>query len=186
MSLSLATEAGLRQHEKMLVDFAAELPAAQRAFFEANGLGHVPRDFNRRAGLRDLSERGDLAAPEPDKQPEVPASAERVHEALRRVIGEILADSQRNLGIECLSLATGICYAGNSEAEIARRNGVTRAAVSKRVRALCKLLHLPPSRAMRSLTAVKTYAHRATAIHHARDSSFLRSNGHGPKVRHCG
>jgi hypothetical protein len=41
--------------------------------------------------------------------------------------------------------------------EIAKRHGITRAAVSKRCVELTELLDLPPSRAMRSLTARMAY-----------------------------
>ena len=51
---------------------------------------------------------------------------------------------------------------------IARRHGVTRAAVSKRCCELSELLDLRPSRAMRSLTARKRY--RSARIR------FTRSN----------
>lgn len=182
----MSTERDLQQHEKMLAAFAAELPPQQREEFFRNGLGAVPRDFTRRGGMTDLSDREDLAEPECIESPIGTDDIERIHEALRRVIGELLADSDRDLGVECISLATGICYQGNSEAEIARRNGVKRAAVSKRVRAIVELLHLPPSRAMRSLTAVRTYVKNATAIHHSRDARFLPDNANGPKVHRVG
>jgi hypothetical protein len=41
--------------------------------------------------------------------------------------------------------------------DIAKRHGISRAAVSKRCVELTELLDLPPSRAMRSLTARKRY-----------------------------
>ena len=51
---------------------------------------------------------------------------------VRRLVGLMLADSNPGLGAECMALVTGIGYEGSSMAEIARRHGVTRAAVSKR------------------------------------------------------
>ena len=42
--------------------------------------------------------------------------------------------------------------------EIAKRHGLTRAAVSKRCVELAQKIGLPPSRAMRSLTARVAYA----------------------------
>lgn len=53
--------------------------------------------------------------------------------------------------------AAGLNNGGDSMAEIARRHGVTRAAVSKRCVELTELLGLRPSRAMRSLTARESY-----------------------------
>ena len=56
-----------------------------------------------------------------------------------------------------LPLVSGLLYGGDAMAEIARRHGVTRAAVSKRCVELTELLGLRPSRAMRSLTARESY-----------------------------
>jgi hypothetical protein len=61
----------------------------------------------------------------------------------------MLADANPALGIECLALVTGIGYDGASEAAIARRHRVTRAAVSKRCVELCEAFGIPPVRAMR-------------------------------------
>jgi len=67
----------------------------------------------------------------------------------RRLVGFMLADPAPALGIECLALVTGIGYEGASMAEIGRRHGVTRAAVSKRCVELCEAFGVPPVRAMR-------------------------------------
>jgi predicted transcriptional regulator len=69
--------------------------------------------------------------------------------AMRRVIGEILAQRNRSLAAEVLSLVTGVAYLGASEAKIAKRFGITRAAVSKRAVELCERLGVQPSRAMK-------------------------------------
>jgi transposase-like protein len=68
---------------------------------------------------------------------------------VRRIVGIILADSHPALGAECIALVTGIGYEGSSMAEIAKRHGVTRAAVSKRCVDLRNELGMPPVRAMR-------------------------------------
>lgn len=68
---------------------------------------------------------------------------------VRRLVGIMLADSNPALGVECMALVTGIGYEGSSMAEIARRHGVTRAAVSKRCVDLCDAFGIPPTRAMR-------------------------------------
>ncbi len=67
----------------------------------------------------------------------------------RRLVGLMLADTNPALGVECMALVTGIGYEGASMAEIARRHGVTRAAVSKRCVDLCDSFGIPPVRAMR-------------------------------------
>jgi hypothetical protein len=79
---------------------------------------------------------------------------------LRRLIGELLSQDRPGLSIECLALVTGLCYTGDSMTTIARRHGVTRAAVSKRCVSLSTALNLPPSRAMRSLPARDSYRQR--------------------------
>ena len=58
---------------------------------------------------------------------------------------------------ECIALVSGLIYSGDSMTAIAKRHGISRAAVSKRCVELTELLNLRPSRAMRSLTARKTY-----------------------------
>jgi len=50
--------------------------------------------------------------------------------------------------------------------EIAQRNGVTRAAVSKRCVELTQKLKINPSRAMRSLTARISYARTQHILRH--------------------
>ena len=68
---------------------------------------------------------------------------------VRRLVGIMLADTNPALGVECMALVTGIGYEGASMAEIARRHGMTRAAVSKRCVDLCEAFGIPPVRAMR-------------------------------------
>jgi hypothetical protein len=80
-----------------------------------------------------------------------------MHDAIRRVVAEIICHSNARLTAECVALVSGFAYTGSSMTEIAKRHGVTRAAVSKRCVELTELLDLPPSRAMRSLTARKSY-----------------------------
>jgi len=82
---------------------------------------------------------------------------EAVRDAVRHVIAEILGHDNARLTAECFALVSGLLYGGDSMAEIARRHGVTRAAVSKRCVELTELLGLRPSRAMRSLTARRSY-----------------------------
>jgi hypothetical protein len=75
------------------------------------------------------------------------------HEIMRRLIGEMLMQSNASLSLECLALVTGLAYRGDSMTEIAERHGVTRAAVSKRCVELTIALNVKPSRAMRPLSA---------------------------------
>ena len=82
---------------------------------------------------------------------------EEVLDVLRRLIGELIAERNARLSLECLALATGFSYLGGTMTAIARRHCVTRAAVSKRCVELIEKLNLQPSRAMRSLTARRAY-----------------------------
>ena len=84
--------------------------------------------------------------------------AEEVWDVVRRLLGELLVQKNAKLALECLALASGVSFLGDSMTEIARRHGLTRAAVSKRCVELAQKIGLPPSRAMRSLTARVAYA----------------------------
>jgi hypothetical protein len=93
-----------------------------------------------------------------------------VHGAIRRVVAEILCHNNARLTTECIALVSGLAYTGSSMTEIAKRHGISRAAVSKRCVELTELLDLPPSRAMRSLTARKRY----------RDARLKSTRSHEP------
>ena len=86
-----------------------------------------------------------------------PADAESLHEALRRLVGEMLMQSNASLSLDCLALVTGLAYFGDTMTEIAKRHDVTRAAVSKCCVELTQSLNLKPNRAMRSLLARSSY-----------------------------
>ena len=87
---------------------------------------------------------------------------EEVWDILRRLIGELLAERNARLSLECIALVSGLSFLGDSMTAIARRHGVTRAAVSKRCVELTERLNVLPSRAMRSLTA--RHAYRAAQL----------------------
>lgn len=105
-----------------------------------------------------------LAISESGETPSEPASVilgnYDVMDVLRRVLGELMAQNNIRLTLECLALVTGLSYEGNSMTDIAKRHGVTRAAVSKRCVEISDALGLPPSRAMRTLTARREYERR--------------------------
>lgn len=102
---------------------------------------------------------------------------ERLLEALRRLVAEMLGDNNPALGVECLSLVTGLGYMGDSMTEIAERHKVTKQAVSKRCVGWRELLNLPPPRAMRSDKARRSYSRRAIAQHNKRRKSRQGSLG---------
>lgn len=103
---------------------------------------------------------------EPFSRHPQPADTEGLHDLLRRLVGEMVSQSNARLSLDCLALVTGLAYDGDSMTEIAKRHDVTRAAVSKRCVELTQSLNLKPSRAMRSLLARESY--RKARIHHLR------------------
>jgi len=92
---------------------------------------------------------------EESRQPDGMKDATRI---LRYLVADLLAEGNTRLTIECLAVALGLSgYNGESMTDIAKRYGVTRAAVSKRCVDITKRLNLLPSRAMRSELARKIY-----------------------------
>jgi DNA-directed RNA polymerase specialized sigma24 family protein len=155
------------------------LPADERRKLEAQGLAspslalHGNGSAKGDAADSPLMRQGNDPALMPEPEPE-PSSgscdAESVHGAIRRVVAEILCHNNARLTTECIALVIGLAYTGSSMTEIAKRHGISRAAVSKRCVELTELLDLPPSRAMRSLTARKRY----------RDARLKSTRSHEP------
>lgn len=98
-------------------------------------------DVTRATVSRRCADLADMIGCESDKPTRV---------VIRRLVGILLADNYPAMGIECMALATGLCYEGSSMAEIAKRHYSTRAAVSARCVGLCEVFGIPPVRAMRS------------------------------------
>ena len=151
------------------------LPADERRKLDAQGLAepvlahHGNGSAKGDAADSPLMREGDDPAILPEPEPEsssVPCDEEFVWDTVRRVLGEVLSHGNARLTAECIALVSGLSYAGDSMTEIAKRHGITRAAVSKRCVELTELLGLRPSRAMRSLTARKSY--RAARIQSTR------------------
>jgi hypothetical protein len=83
------------------------------------------------------------------------AEANRI---LRHLVADLIDAENMRLTIECLAASLGLsAYNGDSMTSIAKRCGVTRAAVSKRCVDITKRLKVLPSRAMRSMKARKIY-----------------------------
>jgi hypothetical protein len=91
---------------------------------------------------------------------------EKICEVVRRLVGELICQSNPALAIECFSLVTGIGYLGDSMTEIGRRHGVTRAAVSKRCIEFAEALGLDSSRAMRKRKAPTRVTQRRPEVVH--------------------
>ena len=91
-------------------------------------------------------------------------------EALRHFVADLVAEGNTRLTVECLAVALGLsAYNGESMTSIAKRCGVTRAAVSKRCVDITKRLKVLPSRAMRSEKARKIY-HKAQIKQHLKNN----------------
>src|ERR1051325_11267754 len=151
----------------------ASLPPDEYARVKAAGLHQPARDehgYGANFSERDLAEtplasedshlldRIQPACAQPGYQAQH-MDAEQVWDVVRRLLGELLVQKNARLALECLALASGLAFLGDSMTEIARGHGLTRAAVSKRCVELARKIGLPPSRAMRSLTARVAYAH---------------------------
>lgn len=108
---------------------------------------------------------------------------ETVWDAVRRLVGEVLSQPDRSLAVECLALSSGMSYLGDSMAEVARRHGVTRAAVSKRCVELTDKLGLPPSRAMRSRAARESYRQTQLRIRNRHEKQKEGSKRHAERHR---
>jgi hypothetical protein len=154
--------------------WVAKMSPSQRRKLEEQGLAEPRIDRLRTSAGNDIEDLP-LASPPNEAQSEerldvgprvLQGQAGDVLEVLRRLLGELMAQSNMRLTVECLALVTGLSYSGNSMSEIAKRHRVTRAAVSKRCIAITEALGLPPSRAMRALTARSAYERRQHRILH--------------------
>lgn len=97
-----------------------------------------------------------LMVEEPEADPG--AAMRDATEILRHLVADLLSEGNTRLTLECLAVALGLsAYNGETMTDIARRHGITRAAVSKRCVDITERLNLPPSRAMRSEKARKIY-----------------------------
>jgi hypothetical protein len=97
-----------------------------------------------------------LEVPEPEAKPET--AMRDATEILRHLVADLLSEGNTRLTVECLAVALGLsAYNGETMTDIAKRHGITRAAVSKRCVDITERLNLPPSRAMRSTRARRIY-----------------------------
>ena len=148
-------------------EWIGSLSADERRQLAASGLDQPLVDDQPASGCglsEDIADSPVASTPleRPSREPEKQAPASRlddesVWDIIRRLMGEILSMPNRSLTVDCIALVSGLSYVGDSMADIARRHRVTRAAVSKRCIEMTERLCLPPSHAMRSLTARKSY-----------------------------
>jgi hypothetical protein len=141
------------------------LPADERQKLEAQGLASpcLQRHGNG-AAEHDMAE-SSRASHTPDiaamVDHDTDAAGTITHDAievLRHFVADLISEGNTRLTVECLAVALGLsAYNGESMTSIAKRHGISRAAVSKRCVDITTHLNLPPSRAMRSAMARKTY-----------------------------
>jgi hypothetical protein len=81
-----------------------------------------------------------------------------------------------------LALTTGIAYEGNSMIAIAKRHGLTRAAVSKRCIELSERLGVKNPRPMKTERAREIYRDRAVAVHREAGREIAGEPHRGAKV----
>lgn len=137
--------------------WTASLTAAERAELRRLGIDKPLQDSHSTNTDHDPADDAVAPAPAPAGKPPKDESTERVHDVLRRLVGELIGQDNSRLSLECLALVTGLSYSGCSMTEISIRHKITRAAVSKRCVELSAALNLKPSRAMRSLKARSRY-----------------------------
>ena len=157
------------EYERQYKAWIKSLPPNERRQLESQGLAepdlarHGNGSAKGDAADSPLMREGDDPAlmPEPEAEPEIAVTdasyAELIWDAVRRVVAEVISHDNARLTAECIALASGFSYEGSSMTDIAKRHGITRAAISKRCVELTEMLDLRPSRAMRSLTARKSY-----------------------------
>ncbi len=137
--------------------------------------------------MAELAVAKEVAAPAEDKEIHDwrIAADLRTAEAIAKLVCELLANDP-TLGVECLALSTGIAYEGSSEVAIARKYGVTRAAVSKRCLELAERLGVKNVRAMKSEQAREIYAERAIAVHRAAGRELTGETNRASRVQTMG
>ena len=90
---------------------------------------------------------------EPESEPEHPGGRD-VAEFLRHFVAFLISRSNMRLTVDCLALVIGLRDCNEaSMTTIAKRHGISPAAVSDRCVQITKDLRIPPSRTMRSFLA---------------------------------
>lgn len=152
------------------------LSMAEQSEARAMGLVFKGDDYETHGGMPVDEVR--LAAPEPsgsmEPSPEPEEAVEAQEEAavpvaslsqdertwfvLRHMLDLLISQPNPRLSIQCLRIASGLGDLDNiTESSVAREHGLTRAAVSKRCKKLCRLLGIKPSQYMRPLNVCDKY-----------------------------
>jgi hypothetical protein len=144
------------EYRNAYAEWVASLTPKKRRELEAQGLLEAQVDPFHLGRPKDISDLP-LAAEDQEAEEIQQEESDRIWEVLRRLLGDLLSSPNTQLSLECLAIVSGVGFMGDSMTAIAKRHGVTRAAVSKRCVQITEQLNLMPSRAMKSLTARKAY-----------------------------
>jgi len=161
-------------YERDYKAWVKSLPADERKQLEKSGLATpcLQRHGNGAAD-HDMAESSlashtpDIAAlVDHDDEMVISKDAHDLADVLRHLVADLISEGNTRLTVECLAVALGLsAYNGESMTSIAKRHGISRAAVSKRCVDITTHLNLPPSRAMRSEKSRKIYRHSRTKHH---------------------
>lgn len=135
------------------------LPAADKQLLKQKGLHHALIDYHASESSKDVCDRN-FPTYEPAFEIYPPTESDKRMWELVERISILFMDAQNpRLEAHVLSFASGLStQMGISGTEIAAKFGLSRAAFSKRCIQLKNKLGLPPSRAMKSEHACRTYA----------------------------
>jgi len=163
------------EYERDYRRWVASLPPAERRRLRESGLDRPCVQRHGTGGAWGDAADSPLASHTPDiaalvdHEEEAPVTQPMrdATEILRHLVADVISEGNARLTVECLAVAFGLsAYNGESMTEIAKRHGISRAAVSKRCVDITEKLNLPPSRAMRSEMARKIYKRSQIIQHH--------------------
>jgi hypothetical protein len=182
-----------QEYQQAYAEWINGMTPHERELLAAQGLDspEIPKQRSAGIGLScDAAEQSaaqsldEIAAPDPDEG--ISEADFRVCEALQKLIAELIVDKNPRLAIEVLALTTGIAYEGNSMIAIAKRHGLTRAAVSKRCIELSERLGVKNPRPMKTERARQIYRDRAIAVHRRAGHEIAGEPHRGAKVETLG
>jgi hypothetical protein len=182
-----------QEYQQAYTEWIASMTPQERELLAAQGLDspEIPKQRSAGIGLScDAAEQSaaqtldEIAAP--DAEQGISAGDLRIMEALQRLIGELIVDKNPRLAIEVLALVSGIAYEGSSMIAIAKRHGLTRAAVSKRCIELSERLGVKNPRPMKTERAREIYRDRAVEVHRRAGHEIAGEPHRGAKVETLG
>lgn len=141
----------------------AERLGVSNPHIDPQGVGAPELDTDR---IADFTYMPNFDFDSPEEEFNVAKTVERLSlERLNHALVEIMDSRNARLTVECLAFVSGIAFLGDSETEIAKKYGISRAAVSKRCVELTKKLNLLPSRGMKSEAAREAYRESRNAVY---------------------